>query len=298
MSKSGIDRYDHRMSTGGRLRIGEFSRRVGESALLLRAWETRYGVVSPERTPGGLRLYSERDEQRVRTMRRHINAGLSAAEAARLTKLDDQAEDRSELPSLTDVQIALERSIDALDEPAAQAALDQLMIAVGPRAALSELILPFLRRVGDRWAAGEITVADEHFASNIVSGCLRRLAHGWGEGVGPLALLACPPGEQHELGLLSFGLALRERGWRITYLGANTPIDAIRAHALTLSPAIVVLSAVDPQRFLGNAEALTALASVVRVGLGGAGISRALAERLHAEPLTGDLIEIANNLKP
>ena len=72
-----------------RLRIGELSRRVGESPELLRAWEKRYGIVSPERTPGGLRLYSEDDERRILAMQRHIGAGLSAAEAARLARADD-----------------------------------------------------------------------------------------------------------------------------------------------------------------------------------------------------------------
>jgi len=284
------------MAAGGRLRIGEFSRRVGESALLLRAWETRYGLVSPERTPGGLRLYSEADEGRVRTMRRHIDGGLSASEAARLAKLDDQAENVSATASLADIRAALERSVEALDEPAVQAALDQLLVTVGPRIALAEVILPFLRWLGERWAAAETSVVDEHFASNIISGRLRTLAQGWGEGFGPLAVLACPPGEQHELGLLSFGLALRERGWRITYLGADTPIDDIRARAKALSPTIVVLAAVSPQRFLSNADALTALAAAVRVGLGGAGASLALASKLGAEALSGDLIGVAATL--
>jgi len=286
------------MAAGGRLRIGEFSRRVGESALLLRAWETRYELVSPERTSGGLRLYSEADERRVRTMRRHINAGLSASEAARLAKLDDQPEDGATTSSLAEIRASLERSVESLDEPAAQAALDQLLITFRPRVALAEVILPFLRRVGERWAAGETSVADEHFASNIISGRLRTLAQGWGEGVGPLAVLACPPGEQHELGLLSFGLVLRERGWRITYLGADTPIDDIRARATALSPTIVVIAATTPQRFLRSADALTALAAVVRVGLGGAGASHALATKLGAEALAGDLLDVAATLTP
>src|SRR4051794_13758687 len=74
------------MATGARLRIGELSRRVGVSPELLRAWESRYGLVDPERTPGGLRLYSEEDERRVREMSRQIAGGLSAAEAARVAR--------------------------------------------------------------------------------------------------------------------------------------------------------------------------------------------------------------------
>ncbi|MGZ6617608.1 MAG: MerR family transcriptional regulator, partial [Solirubrobacteraceae bacterium] len=139
------------MAKTGRLRIGELSRRVGESPELLRAWETRYGLVKPERTPGGLRLYSEQDERRVRVMRHHINAGLSASEAARMAKLADQARAETESMSPADIDAALQSSFDALDEPAAQAALDRLLIAFGLRQALAEVILPFLHRLGQRW---------------------------------------------------------------------------------------------------------------------------------------------------
>lgn len=286
------------MATDGRLHIGEFSHRVGESAAVLRAWETRYGLMSPERSAGGQRLYSEADERRVRTMRRHIEAGLSASEAARLAKLDDEPAQRPTISAPSDILAALERSVDALDEAATQTTLDELLMTVRPRVALAEVILPFLRRVGERWAAGEMTVADEHFASNIISGRLWRLAQGWSEGLGPLAVLACPPGERHELGLLSFGLALRERGWRITYLGADTPIEDITARAAALSPAIVVLAATDAERFASNSDSLTALANTVRVGLGGAGASPDLARRLGAELLSGSLVDAAAALTP
>jgi DNA-binding transcriptional MerR regulator len=286
------------MAASGRLRIGELSRRVGESPELLRAWETRYGLVEPERTAGGLRLYSEQDERRIRAMRRHINAGLSASEAARLAKLSGEPQTESASVTLAEIEATLERSFDALDEPAAQAALDHLLIAFGLRQALAEVILPFLHRLGVRWAAAEASVAQEHFASNIIAGRLRELARGWGQGVGPRAILACPPGELHELGLLSFGLALRERGWRITYLGADTPLDDLASALEEVSPAIVVLAAVTPQRFLDSEAELTALATRARVGLAGAGASAELARRLGAEALVGELIDSAAALTP
>src|SRR5918998_6418230 len=106
------------MAEGGRLRIGELSRRVGLSPELLRAWETRYGLVRPERSPGGLRLYSDEDERRVRRMQERIAAGLSASEAARLAKLDDPLP-TAEPRSFSEIEGALERSLEALDEPAA-----------------------------------------------------------------------------------------------------------------------------------------------------------------------------------
>jgi DNA-binding transcriptional MerR regulator len=286
------------MPESGRLRIGELSRRVGESPELLRAWELRYGLVAPERSPGGLRLYSEKDERRVRVMRHHINMGLSASEAARLAKLADDPQAEAAPESLADIEAALEGSFDALDEPAAQAALDRVLMTFGLRPVLSEVILPFLRRLGVRWATAQASVAQEHFASNVIAGRLRGLARGWGQGVGPRAILACPPGELHDLGLLCFGLALREHGWRITYLGADTPIGDIAGTLDELSAAIVVLAAVTPQRFLDSADELAALAAQARVGIGGAGASAALASRLGAESLAGELLEVAAALTP
>lgn len=286
------------MNASGRLRIGELSKRVGESPELLRAWESRYGLVDPERTAGGLRLYSEGDERRVRAMRRHIDAGLSASEAARLAKLGGEPAVRPEPVTLGETDATLRANFEALDEPAAQVTLDQLLTAFGLRPALQEVIMPFLNRLGERWANAEVSVAQEHFASHVIGGRLRSLARGWGDGVGPLALLACPPGELHDLGLVAFGLALRERGWRIAYLGPDTPIADLALSATELSPAIIVLAAVVPERFLDSAEEITTLATQRRVGLAGAGSSTALAGQLNADSLAGEVVAVADALTP
>src|SRR6059058_642031 len=74
------------------LRIGELSRRVGVSDHLLRAWETRYGLLHPVRSTGGYRLYSERDADRIRRMQGYLAAGLSAAEAAQAVLAETEAE--------------------------------------------------------------------------------------------------------------------------------------------------------------------------------------------------------------
>jgi DNA-binding transcriptional MerR regulator len=282
----------------GRLRIGEFSKRVGEPPELLRAWESRYQLVTPERSDGGLRLYSERDERRVRVMRHHIDAGLSASEAARLAKQGSDPRPDAPPASATDIHTDLVRSFDALDEPEAQATLDRLLIAFGLREALGTVILPFLHELGIRWASAQTSVAREHFASHIIGGRLRTLSRGWGQGVGPRAVLACPPRERHELGLLAFGLGLREWGWRITYLGADTPLAEIAGVLDEVSPAIVVLAATTRERFLESAEQLTALASQVRVGIAGAGASDDLARELRTEFLGGELMTVAETLTP
>ncbi len=260
---------------------------------LLRAWETRYGLLRPERTRGGLRLFSEDDERRVHLMRRHIAAGLSAAEAARLAGAGEEAASHEGLASFAEIQSALAQGIEALDEPMAQSALDQLFRAFALPYALSEVILPFLHQLGERWAAAEVSIAHEHFASNVIGGRLRALTRGWGNGVGPRAVLACPPGELHEFGLLCFGLALREHGWRITYLGAETPLGEITDALGELMPGIVVLSAISGRRFLDASGDIEALRARVRVGIGGPGASPALAQAMGVELLGGDVISEA-----
>ena len=103
-------------------------------------------------------------------------------------------------------------ALDRYDEP--RAILDRLLAVATVDTLLSEVVLPYLRELGERWARGEASVAQEHFASSIVRGRLLGLARGWGLGLGPTAVLACLPAEQHDLGLIAFGLALRSRGWR------------------------------------------------------------------------------------
>jgi MerR family transcriptional regulator, light-induced transcriptional regulator len=276
------------MAEGGRLRIGELSRRLGVSPELLRAWETRYGLVNPERTPGGLRLYSKEDELRVREMRRQIAAGLSAAEAARVALRAPGAP-----VSVEQLRSDLDRALTALDEPAAQATLDRTFESLDLEAALAQVILPFLHDLGERWAAAERSVGQEHFASNVIGGRLRTLARGWGDGDGQRALLACPPGEQHELGLLCFGLLLRKRGWRISYLGAETPTSDLATAIAELSPEVVVLGAMGAQRFLDAADGIRALNAQARLAIGGAGASKALARSLGAEFLADSLVDAA-----
>lgn len=272
------------MADAGRLRIGELSRRTGISPELLRAWESRYDVVEPERTPGGLRLYSAEDERRVREMRRQIDDGLSAAEAAAVVLRPNAT------PEPADRLLErLDDALSGLDEPAAQMALDQAFGALGLEAAIARVVLPLLHDLGARWATGERSVAQEHFASHVVNTKLRALARGWGEGAGRLALLASPPGERHELGLLCFGLLLREQGWAIAYLGAETPTAELESAAAEFSPALVVLAATDAQRFHDAADGLRALSAQVPVAIGGAGASEALADSIGARFLAVDM---------
>jgi DNA-binding transcriptional MerR regulator len=262
------------MATESHLRIGELSRRTGVSPELLRQWERRYDLLHPTRSEGGLRLYSLEDLERVRLMARHIADGVAAREAATLAaRADLRAEPASAeaRPPVAAARERLRRAVEAFDEPAAQAVMDQLLAAATVDAALSEVILPFLHEVGERWQRGELSVAQEHFATHVLRGRLLGLARGWGGGGGRRALLACPPGERHDLGLIAFGLALRARGWRVHFLGGDTPVESILRAAEVLDPQLVVVSATTPELFAPIQADLAALARDRTVAVAGAG---------------------------
>ena len=199
---------------------------------------------------------------------------------------------------LTGLAGQLRRALDDLDEPAAQAVLDRLFADFTVETTLQQVLLPYLRELGDRWANGAIGVATEHFASNLLRARLASLARGWGQGRGPCAVLACPPGELHDLPLLVFGVALHRNGWRIVYLGADTPLADLARTVEEKHPGVVILAAITPQRFQESIPDLTSLARIAPLRLAGAGATAGVADTVGATVLAGDPITEAQRLTP
>lgn len=269
------------------LRIGELARRTGVREPTLRAWERRYGLLRPERSAGGFRLYSDEDAVRVRAMQDHLDRGVAASEAAGLA-LAAPPDDASPIESLVH---DLATALDSFDDVAAQTALDRALATLSVEAALRDVLLPVMADVGTGWENDESVIAREHFATNLVRGRLLSLARGWDLGAGRRALLACAPEERHDIGLIAFGLALRARGWRITFLGADTPIGTLGEAAGLTEPDLVVVSASQQQR-LEHGE-LEELARFHRLAVGGPGVTQELAERIGAELLPAHPLDAA-----
>ena len=283
------------------VRIGELSRRVGVSPDVLRAWERRYGVLSPRRSPSGQRLYTSADEQRVRSMRQSIESGYSPRVAAKLAIGDGDGRLAGRpaplaVRGIDELAETLRASLFDLADGAANRTLDHLLTGYGVESALVRVVLPLLREIGDRWARNELTVGQEHFASALLTGRLRALARGWDDGDGPRVLAACPAGEAHDLGLLCFCLLMRERGLRITYLGASVPSDSLFDAAQRVHPAVAVIAGVREEPFWDSYEALAELSFVHPLMLGGAGASQALADVLRAQLLPQDPVAAADKV--
>src|SRR5580704_6010837 len=276
------------------LRIGELSRRLGVSDHVLRAWEGRYGLLQPVRSAGGFRLYSEADALRVRRMQAHLADGLSAAEAARAvlgqdSRADGWAAGTDRVPTTEgELSGALRQALDAFDEPAAQAVLDRLLSDLSLTAVLRDVVLPYLTELGERWERGTASVAQEHFATNVIRGRLAGLARDWGNGHGPRAVLACPPGELHDLALMVFGIVLHRSGWRIDYLGTNTPVEELTRTVDARHPDLVVVAATVRETLGPLAAQLTALAQRAPLALAGAGATPEIASTVGARLMMRD----------
>jgi len=274
------------MEGNGQVRIGELARRTGVTVELLRAWEKRYGLLQPSRTNSGYRLYSPADEERIARMRRGLADGLAAAEAARAA-LEEPVLGGG---NLSDAAAELRSALEVYDDATAQSALDVLLATFTFETVARDVMVPLLREIGERWERGEISVAQEHFASSLLRGRLMSIARGWDRGIGPRAVLACAPAERHELMLIIFGIALRAQGWRITYLGADTPVESIN------SDDHVVISATSSDHFEAAAREIKALAKKVDVSIAGTGASEQLARKLGTRLLSPDAFRAAEEL--
>jgi len=206
---------------------------TGLPVATLRAWERRYGVVAPERTVGGYRLYDEPTLARIRAMRDLVATGWSPRQAAdEVSRADDDAPAR-DLPAggeWADGDRADSELVDAardLDTARLAAILDDRFSRGSFESVVDEWLMPALRGVGVAWAAGDLSTAAEHLAAHAV---LRRLAAAFeaaSRGIdGPRVLVGLAPGCRHELGALAFATAARRAGLSVTYLGADLPVES------------------------------------------------------------------------
>jgi DNA-binding transcriptional MerR regulator len=296
------------VSEPGYLRIGELARRTGASPELLRAWERRYGLLRPTRSQGGFRLYTAADEERIHRMKEYLARGVAAAEAARLAVGAEPPEPDAEPttpavltaettaaapPPLQTATRELTGALDRFDEEQAHAVLDRLLAAYRIETILRDLLVPYLHDLGERWARGRSPRPGPLPPTYCRPAA--GLARGWGQGHGP-AVLACLPSEQHDLGLIAFGITLFRRGWRIIYLGPDTPISTIRQAAESIAPDLVVLAGTVPEPFADHSDAIADLARHTTLALGGAGATEELANRTGARLLEQDPVSAAQSM--
>lgn len=234
------------MSEQPKFRIQAVADATGVPAATLRAWERRYAVPAPVRTPGAYRLYSSRDVECVSHMKALCDAGMPASQAAesvlRAAPLSTAAEgapaDSFSASSSRLVQAACAMDLRALEEELSVAA------TLGSASELFDRVIsPALVRLGDLWHQGELSIGHEHLATELLQGA----AYQWlrlvqPKAIGRTALLACFSAEVHVLPLYGVGFRLAEWGCRSAILGANTPPSGLAVAVQNLKPCLVGLS--------------------------------------------------------
>jgi len=238
----------------GLYRIRAVSRLTGISSDNLRAWERRYGAVTPQRTKGG-RLFSEADLARLKLLKQAVDNGHSIG---RIAALDDRSLARLPLKSETmssgqtearpprgEVEKILSLVAD-YEITEASRALGKLASFLSTREFILEIVAPLMRRIGVAWSNGLLSVAQEHLASGIVRDAIGTLVRLYQrDDTGTRLLFATPAGEQHEFGILAAALLAAEGGLGVIYLGCNMPKDDLVRAARRTKPRAVVLGVID-----------------------------------------------------
>ncbi len=231
------------------LTIKVVSERTGVSVHTLRAWERRYGVPSPNRgADNRYRLYDEADISDVLFLKQQVESGVAPSQASLMLR---QRQDQSarvvtaqSTQPIDSVRAALMEAFAKSDETVARQVLDEAFALFAPEQVALKIIEPTMREIGERWMRNEMTVWQEHLASNLVQQKLYAVSQSQPAlpTSAPLLAAACAPSEEHQLGLIIFTLLARRQGWRVAYLGQGTPLDDIVDLARASKPNAIAVS--------------------------------------------------------
>ena len=255
--------------------IAVVAERTGLSQDVLRMWERRYGAVEPTRSAGGRRLYSDADVERLRLLDAAVAGGRRVGGIARLptrelAQLVD--EDRAAAPRRAAVEpaprpepapAAVDRAlahVRALDARGLEEQLRRSAAVVGVPAFLEQVAAPLLRRIGEEWHGGRLTIAAEHVASAVIESfvveAMRAMVASDGA---PSVLIATTAGSRHVIAAALAGAAAAVEGWNVLFLGGDLPAGEIAAAAIASGARAVAVSVVysdDAARLLDELRAL------------------------------------------
>jgi DNA-binding transcriptional MerR regulator/methylmalonyl-CoA mutase cobalamin-binding subunit len=227
--------------------IGTVSKRSGVKSDLVRAWERRYQAVTPTRTAGGHRVYTDQDIARLKLLNQATGHGHSISQIAQfsldeLKKLLQQEDAYSQISHSTflltgDKKFLTEDYIEkcyatvlAFDARALESHFENAIVELGTQTFIEELLTPLLSRIGERWKTGELRPIHEHMTSSVIRSLtyILRTNNPCPDNA-PRMIVSTPIGQLHELGALLAAIMAELNGWHVTYLGANLPAEEIAA---------------------------------------------------------------------
>lgn len=262
-------------------RIHRFSKLTGLSTHLIRAWERRYGLVTPARGANRYRLYTDEDVHLFRYLKSKVDQGLSIGDLAEIgrEKLLEEARHESikmavEPPPSEGLISELVQAIQKNDRAGFERKLNGALAVIPFEEALHRFLLPLQEHIGQLWHDGKLEIAQEHYASNQIK---QKIFSAMNQirvvETGPSIVVACPAQEWHEISAMTAAYLCGIRGCRVHYLGANLPISELATYCEQIRPSYVLLSlTVDrPEAELQNIvqELVRTVRPFAPVGVGG-----------------------------
>ena len=284
-------------------RIHRFSKLTGLSTHVIRAWERRYGLVTPIRGANRYRLYNDEDVRLFRYLKTQVDQGTSIGELAEIgkEKLLEQIQrefvETQVAPPPSEGLIAdLTKALQENDRAGFERKLNGALAVIPFEEALHRFLLPLQEQIGQLWHDGKLGIAQEHYASNQIKQKIfsainqLRMAE-----EGPCVVIACPSQEWHEIAAMTAAYLCASRGCRVHYLGNNLPISELAKYCEDVQPACVLLS-LTSQRSITEAKDLsqelaTRIVPFAPVGVGGQ------CAQMHAALFSEEDITVFSDLK-
>ena len=235
--------------------IGELARLTGITTHTLRVWEKRYGSPSSQRLPSGHRRYPKEDVPRLRAVAKALGSGYRASKVVPGTLEElhglmglQHLINKTANPDqkISSNELVIERWIKLIhdfDDDALLQSFHEKWSQCGPLKLIVDLMVPLIERIGKGWECDELTISQEHFATECISSFLtskwRQLnirKEGW------TILMATLPGETQSLGLLMAAVVASLSGGKIIYLGIDTPLGDIISTAINQKPELLCFS--------------------------------------------------------
>lgn len=280
---------------------------TGVNSVTLRAWERRYGLIKPLRTPKGHRLYTRDDIRLIHEILDRLASGASIGQIARDIVNNVGSEDEA---SDNDIWSQYSRRmIDAIlrfDDQSLESVYNDAMALYPVDVVTKRLIMPMLEELGSRWEMQVGSIAEEHFFSVYLRNKLgARFHHQNLKNTGPRLIAACLPGEHHEFGVLLFALMAHSKGYQVILLGADLPVTELKQVAERTDSQAVVLAGSSAIRCETLYEDLSLLTDTIAIPVFVGGevaarcpghITRAGAHSL-GQDMAASLYKIAGRLK-
>jgi DNA-binding transcriptional MerR regulator len=235
----------------GKYSIKELEKLSGIKAHTIRIWEKRHNIIEPSRTDTNIRFYTDEDLKKIINVSMLNNHGIKISRIANMSTDELNKRILELIDSKYESAVHIDQLVIAMidmEEELFEKTLNTLILRYGFEKTITEIIYPFLEKIGILWQTQNITPAHEHFISNLIRQKIIVAIDGL-----PIPskevdriLLFLPEGELHELGLLFFHYLTRKKGYRSYYLGQNVPYEDVLQIYQTIKPTVILTSIISP----------------------------------------------------